>query len=609
MEGIIKLSEKQQEIANHIDGALLVKAGAGSGKTRVLVERIKNILSDSKRKVLAITFTNKAAEEMKDRLSESMDLGDKLFVGTFHSFCQSVLEIRYSLLGYEKMPHIFSDEADRLKLLENAMNELPYFANIYNKKEESEKPKFAYRALDYIAKLKRNLWDDAELLKHAGKETFLLYKEYQAILISQNAIDFDDLIKLTYNLFINNPHIAGLYARSFRHICIDEAQDLNKAQYLLLKSLIVNTHSNVMMVGDPNQSIFAFNGASSSFMNKSFVEDFKPVEFHLNKNYRSSLSVLKAANKIIPNANSIDNIALKGDFIIEELDDEEKEAAWVVEKIESFIKTNIHDDIEGVISLEKMAVLARNKYVFKYLEKLFIEKKIEYYYKITPGALKFESDFMRIFNLAVCIKLNPQDSLHNEKLREYLKCSTSGSLNEYVLNITDSLHHYALQSVLDLDIKGDNFKKTLNELSDFIKISEESDNEKLMILHDIDELISHWVNYAKVTENKSLLNFKNSMALGKTHVNKKEKGVCLSSVHTMKGQEFDIVFIMGADEDTFPDYRAIKKGGIDLEQERNNMYVAFTRAKRFLYVTYPKHRKMPWGAVRERNISQFLKEF
>ena len=156
---------------------------------------------------------------------------------------------------------------------------------------------------------------------------------------------------------------------------------------------------------------------------------------------------------------------------------------------------------------------------------------------------------------------------------------------------------------LFLDLTCKLFEQFRNEVTEY------DDNDRKMIIDDIDELLKHWSNYAKKTDNKSLHQFKNDMALGKTHSLTQHNGITLSTVHTMKGQEFDIVFLMGMDDETFPDYRAVKKGGIELTQEKNNVYVAFTRAKRFLYVTWPKKRLMPWKDYKFRSISRFLKVF
>lgn len=605
-----KLSPKQEEIVVAEDGPIYVKASAGSGKTRVLTERIRYLLGKTKKKILALTFTNKAGEEIRQRLNDIPDLDSRLFIGTFHGFCQHVLENHGSLIGLSKMPHIFEDEADRLELIEQAIEQTPSYGDEFRNKSIKDQQNFRYRGLDFIAKIKRKLIADNELYGHNTDDNFvLLYQTYQDILRAQNAIDFDDLLLLTYSLFINQPKIAALYRRSFHTICIDEAQDLNNAQYKLLLALANGEHKNIMMVGDPDQSIFHWTGSSPDFMDKEFVKDFESTKvFKLNENYRSSKKILAAANKIRPENENFADVVKEGDFELKALDDEQAEAQWIVNKIKMLIGS-IHDDIEGVISEEKIAVLARNKYVFNTLELKLKENNLRYYFKMTAGAIKFESDLMKLFDLALRIKINPQDILHKERLLKNLKIDVDqlGDLKAIASKLDSGFEKKLLQIANHLNDDGSNLIDLFNQFRDGINLDD--DNERDMVINDINELLKHWRNYAKKTDHKSLHQFKNDMALGKTHSLMQQDGITLSTVHTMKGQEFDIVFLMGMDDETFPDYRAIKNGGIDLIQEKNNLYVAFTRAKRFLYVTWPKKRLMPWGDTKSRNISQFLTVF
>ena len=604
------LSPKQEAIVFAEDGPIYVKASAGSGKTRVLTERIRHLLGLTKKNILALTFTNKAGEEISARLTDISEVGSRLFIGTFHSFCQHVLENHGSMIGLSKMPHIFEEEADRLELVEQTIKQTPSYTDEYRSKSPQDQQKFRYRVLNFIAKVKRELIADDDLYTcNSDPNVILLYQTYQDILRSQNAIDFDDLLKLTYDLFITQPKIAALYRRSFHAICIDEAQDLNNAQYKLLLALANGEHKNIMMVGDPHQSIFHFTGSSPDFMDKKFVNDFDATTFVLNENYRSSTLVLKAANTLLPETTDTSNTVKAGLFEIHALDDDDSEAQWIVDKIESLITSKHYDDIEGDICYEKIAVLARHKYVFNKLEAKLGEKNIPCYYKMTPGAIKFESDLMRLFDLSLRIRINPLDILHKERLLTALKISTAkiDDLNAIALKAQPGLDKQLLELTCQLNNDGSNLKKLFEQFKN--EVTMDDDNTRKMIFDDIDELLKHWSHYAKKTDNKSLHQFKNDMALGKTHSLTQHNGITLSTVHTMKGQEFDIVFLMGMDEETFPDYRAVNKGGIELTQEKNNVYVAFTRAKRFLYVTWPKQRLMPWGDYKSRRISQFLKAF
>jgi len=605
----IDLSPKQEKIVFAENGAIYVKASAGSGKTRVLTERVRYLLSKTNKKILALTFTNKAGAEIKERLSDISEIEKRVFVGTFHGFCQTILENHGHLIGFTKMPHIFEEEADRLELIEQAINQTPSYAGTYKPQSNKEQKNFRYRVLSYISKVKRELIADSELEQHTDDENIvLLYQNYQDILRTQNAIDFDDLLLLAYSLLVNYPKTAALYRRSFFAICIDEAQDLNNAQYQFLLALANGEFKNIMMVGDPNQSIFHFNGSSPDYMNKQFVHDFCPSVVELKENYRSSQAILSAAKQITPDVENFAETVKAGVFEIKDLEDEDDEAQWVISKITSLVSSEIHDDIEGNISYEKIAVLARNKYVFNTLEAQLKKRNLPFYYKMTPGTIRFESDLMKTFDLGLRVRLNSQDILHKKRLLSRLKIESNNlDLASVAPLILDQSMKDIIILVSELNDDGSNLKRSFESLKDNINIEDE--NEKNMIINDINELLKHWHNYANKTDNKSLHQFKNSMALGQTHPLAQHSGITLSTVHTMKGQEFDIVFIMGMDDETFPDYRAVRNGGIEMTQEKNNLYVAFTRAKRFLYVTYPKKRMMPWGNYKMRRLSRFLDVF
>ena len=313
--------------------------------------------------------------------------------------------------------------------------------------------------------------------------------------------------------------------------------------------------------------------------------------------------------KVVPDAEYVAETVKEGIFEINGFKDEEAESQWVVDKIKELIALKKHKDIEGEIAYEKMVVLARNKYIFKQLETRLEENDLPYYYKMTPGAVQFESDLMKIFDLALRVRLNPQDSLHKQRLLSRLKIESTEnmSLEDVISQVSNDLNKALITLVTELSDDGSNLKQVLEKFKGKLRIEDE--NEKHMIINDIDELIKHWLNYAKKTDSKSLHQFKNAMALGQTHPLAQHSGITLSTVHTMKGQEFDIVFVIGMDHETFPDYRAVRTGGIEMTQEKNNLYVAFTRAKRFLYVTWPQKRRMPWGGYKTRRISQFLRVF
>ena len=251
----MNLSPKQQNIVNHIDGALLVKAGPGSGKTRVLTERVKHLLSAKKRgKVLALTFSNMAAEEMRSRLELDPNVGDaieRVTVSTIHSFCLDIIQSRGYLIGLRSDISLFENETDRTAMLRNVMLSEPEYTSIL---QSQEKPNvFLSNCLSMISEQKRELvMPDAS---NANEPFPDIYRKYNDALASQNAMDFDDILFFTYRILAENLDIVKLYNSVYRYICIDEAQDLNEAQYRVIQALCGNDFYNIMMVGDENQSI------------------------------------------------------------------------------------------------------------------------------------------------------------------------------------------------------------------------------------------------------------------------------------------------------------------------------------------------------------------
>lgn len=601
----INLSLQQRYIVDLDEGAYLVMASAGSGKTRVLTERIKRLSSKIDSKILAITFTNKAAAEIRERLGTIDDIHKRVFVGTFHSFCQSIIELRFKLLGYPKMPHIFEDDSDRIELIKQAIKTVPFFKEKFDELEPKKKSEYTYNALQFISAVKRELYSPDQLSQASGNNEYqFLFDTYQGILRSNNAIDFDDLIRLVYELFTNNESVVNLYRKAYSYVCIDECQDLNKLQYYLLKSLCGNVIKNIMMVGDPNQSIYGFNGSKSSFMQEDFVKDFQANEIYLQENYRCSRLVIEAANALM-NLNVLTaNYVINGVFNILSAANEEEEAEFVVAKIKELTNLRTHNDIEGEITYDKISILARNKFVFEKVEKYLIIAGIPYYYKFGYSGIKFCSSYMKIVDLYLRIKINPLDKLHEKKLQDILS----------VNNVQDPLELSSSNFPLSSTIKEyigeatiENLHLKIAALKNLFRHAEMKDDEKKMTIDELNEFSQQFIQYKKQNLNPTIDGFKSAIALGLTNnFSKKEVGICLSTVHTMKGQESEIVFLIGMDDGTFPDYRAISKGGEDLKQELNNAYVAFTRAKRFLYVTFPLNRMMPWGDYKARSISRFL---
>lgn len=609
----IKLSPKQQEIATWKDGAILVRASAGSGKTRVLVERIKMLAGITKRKVLAITFTNKACEEIRTRLAEADEnLLDHVFVATFHGLCESIIESHIAATRFATMPQIFTDD-DRKKILEETITETPSLSLWYRRLNDKERIETLYRALDNISYIKRSVILDDELHQVITDEQMRnLYLSYREHMDSLNAIDFDDLLLNAYQLLIRNPKIADLYRRNFTYICVDEAQDMNKAQYMVLRAITGSEHKNIMLVGDTKQSIYAFNGSSSKYMDEWFKKDYAPAEYYLKENYRSAKAILAYAQKVVHD-NSLD-VTLPYTGICKEFAYHTpcEEAQEVVNGIKSLIGTEI-EGFDGKLNYSDIAVLARNKFILGKIEEQLKNSHLPYHYKTTGAGLEFSSTAVKAFDLAMAVRTNPYDRLHLDMLQSLVNVSHCKSLEQVVEKIKDVFLKEVVWQAAQLKDDCSNMYKIIKFLLEKLKSSNasffKSADEAMAAFDEFELLKHHWNAYAKSVTNYSLSAFRNAMSLGQTSVTPSDnEGIILSTVHTMKGQQAVVVFLVGMDEGTFPDYRAIKKGSnsIEMQQEKNNLYVAITRAQRHLYICYPQKRKMPWGDWSSRKKSSLL---
>ena len=607
----MQLSQKQLQIVNHKDGALLVEAGPGSGKTRVLIERIKCLLSSSKRgKVLALTFSNLAADEMKDRLSEDRAFEeqlDRVTAGTIHSFCLDLVQSRGNLIGLNSDMVLFESEDDRKTVLKDVFLENQQLKDFLVRQQD--KNQIMQRILQLITEQKKRfiLPENCSI-----NDPFpLIYSEYNRKLIDQNAMDFDDILFFAYRILTENLSVVRVYNSLYRYICIDEAQDLNFAQYQVIKALCGDSFNNVMMVGDANQSIYGFNGSDSDFMTKSFVADFSPVVYKLNDNYRSAKQIVEFANRL-EHYDSVTNYVYDGELLAKELADESAEAKFVADKIEELIH-NGHPDVEGQLSANRIAVIARNKYVFSHLEKELSNRNIPFSFKKNSTGIDNESDYMKVFGLAIRILINKKDYIHLTQLKKAVGFSDNIADNKNGITIlrevlTKTDYESMIPALEALSKEVLNFNTALNCLDNIL--SSFDDDERYLISMDIQQWRNHWNKYCMLVprENRTLTSFRNQISLGKTRETEDNNGIAFLTAHMSKGLQFDVVFIIGLSEGTFPDYRAIKANGSRLSQEINNMYVAVTRAKRLCYMTYPAKKYMPWGDIKNQSPSRYIKD-
>lgn len=605
----LRLTEKQAKIINFKEGSLLVKAGPGSGKTRVLIERVKAILKSRPRThVLALTFSNMAADEMRNRLQDDVeiaDLLDNVTVGTIHSFALDLVQKRGNLIGLNDNLTLFEDENDRKSILKEVFIKDQKLSGYLR---QAENPgKLLSRVLTAISEQKKH-FITPELFE--GRDTFKrVYKAYNEILRLQNAIDFDDILLFAYRILTENPKLRSLYASLYKYIFVDEAQDLNYAQYEVIRTLCGENIQNVMFVGDEKQSIYAFNGSDSRLMTVNFVEDFHPYIIELHENFRSAKRIVAFANQL-GNSGDISNYVYEGELRAFEFQNEEEEAEFVLKSIQCFLKYG-HTDIENKVSFEDYAVIARTRYALVNVERKLKEADIPYYYKKTVNGIEPESDYLIIFDLTLRVFQNKRDIIHLQELCHLIGVTFPHTRDDDMLQqiLSDEKYIGILNSLKWMDEDSFDFERGLKELITFVNETNYfEENDKYLVLHDIDLWKKHWSKYIGQVprENRSLVSFRNYIALGKTQDVSADKGVALLTAHMSKGLQYEIVYVIGLNEGTFPDYRAVSSGGKAMEQEKNNMFVAVTRAKRICYLTFPDYKLMPWGKMKYQVKSRFI---
>lgn len=619
---------------------MLVEASAGSGKTRVLTESVRRIIEEtpkSRSKILCLTFTNKAAEEMQERLKDISNVKERTFIGTTHAFALEIIKSRRHELGMVEMPTIVDKESDRKEIITEAILSNPFLSRHYlNPSQEAVgdfksiakfQTDLLNKSLNFISSKKQKLiWLDSESdsppEEDWTKGKISLYKDYNDLLRNQNLIDYDDIILLAWKILNERPAVANLYSRIYEHVMVDEAQDLSFAQYEFIKALCGEKVRRVLMVGDANQAIHGYAGASSKFMTEEFVKDFSLSENQKEKiqfNYRSSDAVIEHANELAEIEQNTVESYYTGIVEFLEFNDEEAEANWIIKKLHEIIGTEA-EGYDGILTLDKVAVLGRNRFVFSTLiEQLEKDKKLNKRFFLKKGTeiLDPQSTTMKIFDLGTRVICNQKAYLYHNQLTDILDIPKGSvlSLSDGIEGLKGALSKnkldYIPQRVIDclvscwqdIDSNINKFPDALKKILDKSQILQE-ENERDLIFKDIKEWQEAWGNYVRsvAANEKSINDFRRFIAMGVTKA-QNQRGLTLATVHTVKGLEFYVVFLVGMGQGTFPDYRAVRKG--DVEEEKNNAYVAVTRAKRELYVSYPVSKSVPWGKKRQAKSEFF----
>ncbi|MBA4373222.1 MAG: ATP-dependent DNA helicase Rep [Thermodesulfovibrio sp.] len=626
------LNPRQKEAVMHTDGALLILAGAGSGKTRVITLRTAYLISTGvpARSILAVTFTNKAATEMKERVKSMVQgAGGTPVISTFHSLCLKILRREIEHLGYRKDFTIY-DTSEQVSLLRNILSDIKF----YDKSFKAES------ILERISRTKNDFTSTERVPSEVPLEeaSAMVYPKYLEALKSLNALDFDDLLLLTLKLFREHPDVLNKYQERFRYIMVDEYQDTNRVQYDFIK-LLAGERRNLCVVGDDDQSIYGWRGANLGNI-LDFEKDFPgTVIVRLEQNYRSFGHILRAANGVITNNTKRMEKALwtdRGDgprVRILKTRDTEDEAEWLAKRIASirFERNNPYEDF---------AVIYRANIFSKPFEEALRRQRIPY--SVVGGTSYFENKEIKDVAAYLKIIANPSDDLSLLRAanapKRGLGTSTLGILSEFSransLSLLDTfgsasgvpgLSPKAASSASNLFALINRYRPLFakgREMGRILKglIEEVSYNSYITELYktpetafrkieNLDGFVESLSRYEAAEFPPSLHGFLEAMALTDLLEAKEEKGgrgVTLISFHSSKGLEFPVVFIVGTEEDILP-HRKSADTDEGLEEERRLFYVGITRARNELYITYADHRTK-YGKEAAAAPSRFLDE-
>ncbi|MEG2351171.1 MAG: 3'-5' exonuclease [Bacilli bacterium] len=614
-----KLNDMQRKAVLSDDGPLLILAGAGSGKTSVLTTKVAYLIKEKKvdpKNILAITFTNKAAKEMKERIIK--EVGSKAYdiqISTFHSFGLKLIKENYELLGYEKNFTII-DSDDSLTLVKKILKELNIDITRYNPKFIKNQISSAKNEMVTTNKYQNLVHDETSEI------TYKVYKKYEESLLRNNSLDFDDLLILPIELFNKHQETLKRYQELYKYVFIDEYQDTNEAQYLLSK-MISEKYKNICVVGDDSQSIYSWRGANyKNILN--FEKDYENASvILLEQNYRSTKTILQAANSLIKNNNQRKEKNLwtnndEGEKIkyMRTLD-EKDEANMVTMEIKKLIS-------DGA-SLDDMVVLYRTNAQSRTIEEAFLNSSIPY--KIV-GAFAFYSR-KEIKDLIAYLKLiyNPKDDVSLLRVINYPKRGI-GTKTLDNLNVSAVLNDVSMFEAISggketefksliLKLKKESENLSLTELIDCVLeltgIKKDLENEKTLEseirLENLDEFKSITKNFEEKSGIVSLEDFLNEISLV-SDVNEQKNDasskVTLMTMHAVKGLEFNYVFVIGMEENIFPHINSMEDNS-DLEEERRLCYVALTRAKKRLFLLNSMKRTL-FGRTGANMQSRFITE-
>lgn len=631
MQNILEgLNDKQYEAVINTEGPCLVIAGAGSGKTKVLTHKIAYLIGEKgvlPWNILSITFTNKAANEMKERIANLVgDVAKDIWMGTFHSICVRILRRFIDRLGFDSSFIIF-DTSDQRTLVKACIKSIGLDDKMFTDRT----------VLSEISNAKNEMLEPEQYMVRANgdfrrEKIALVYEMYQKRLKENNAIDFDDIINYTIKILMDNPDILDYYSDKFKYVLVDEYQDTNKAQFTLV-TLFASKNGNITVVGDNDQGIYSFRGADiSNILN--FERDFPGTKIiKLEQNYRCTGNILKAANSVIKNnevtykkelwtENDIGNLPK-----VYSASNEYDEGTYIAEQIE-------HLRREEYYKYSDFAILYRMNTQSRAIEDILRRENIAY--KIIGGLKFYERKEIKDIISYLRLIQNPSDNLSlkriiNEPKRGIGKTSLdkveeiSNNSGISMYEIIKQADQYGLNRVFLNSREFVNCIEELRSKKDDMKISElvketlkksgytkalENENtvEAENRIENLDEFLTVAIEFEEELADNKLSDFLEGITLSSDIDNLEETQdmVTLMTLHSAKGLEFPVVFLVGMEEGIFPGYKSISEPK-ELEEERRLCYVGITRAKENLFLTCSKQRTI-FGSTSCNQVSRFLKE-
>lgn len=619
---IENFTDSQREAIFHKDGPLLVLAGPGSGKTRVITSRIAALIDAGVRpwNICAITFTNKAAEEMRIRVEQSTP-AQGVYVSTFHSLCVWILR-RYAEQAQLQPNFSILDVKDQQKCMKEAIADCQIDVTNFT----------PARMLDYISRLKNDL-ESAEQFEARADDFFTrsaakAYSRYQQILTKNNALDFDDLLLRTAFLLRDSQEARQQLSDRFRYLLVDEYQDTNHAQYQIAKGIAL-AHRNLCVTGDPDQSIYRWRGADIENI-LAFEKDWPEAKVvKLEENFRSTPNILEKADQLIAantkrKAKNLIATRPKGkDVAIDVCEDERKEAHWVAERAEELIDKGVNPN--------EIAVFYRVNSMSRTIEEAFVQRQLPY--QVVRGVEFYARKEIRDLLAYLKVMVNPQDDI------AFIRAVGTHTRGIGKTSL-DRLAHFARMhglSLLDAGQRAEEIetinRPTRKRLVDFSKmlqaLSEETTGNVAPLIEqvfaetgmeqalkteedateNISELISAAAEYDQRAEEPNLMDYLQMIALysDSDAYDAESQRISLMTMHAAKGLEFDHAFIIGLEEGILPHERSLGEAGDDLEEERRLFFVGITRARKTLHVTYARHRVIRGQFIRS-TPSQFLYE-